>query len=604
MYMIQNIVGASKKELVKYLWEVDPTFKKILEKSNTHREAKERIFEDLNRLDRHYTSIYADDYVKDLHIIEKNNARECIKIVKNVIRTENERLTHFSALNTLMNLAKKKKDAYDHVDAGFLCEFINLFKGINGKSGKTEDVFILPSDNTEASLMRSEKLDSYAKKMNEYLSRYKSGLEPERISKQKILKEKIIHYFLATESDWSNYQWHLTHVIRDIPTLSSLVSLENDEREGLRVAENNQIPFEITPYYLSLFNETGRTKDDRGVRAQVLPSKTYCLNVIENRKRHIDMDFMGEKSTNPIEGIARRYPQILILKPVNVCPQICVYCQRNWELEPSTEVKTKDEDMNNAIEWIHHNEYINEVLITGGDPFILSDEYLENMLKKLASIDHIERIRIGTRTLVTLPFRITDALVDILQHYHELGKREICVVTHFEHVSEITPDAIEATKKIRNAGMSIYNQQVYTYYTSLKYQTAALRKALKISGIDPYYTFNTKGKEETIDFRVPIARLEQERKEEARFLPGLVRTDEPVFNVPKLGKSHLRAWQNHEIIMILCSGQRVYRFYPWESSVTMVDAYLYTDVSIYDYLKRLAQDGQDIDEYKTIWYYF
>jgi lysine 2,3-aminomutase len=602
--MIKNIVASSKKELVEYLWEIDPAIKKILKKSDTIREAREKIFEYLNSLDRHYTSIYSDDYFKDLHIIEKNNARECIKILKNVIRTENERITHFSALNALMNLAKNKKDAYNRVDAGFLCEFINLFTGINGKSGKTDDVFILPLDDTEASLIRSEKLDTYAKKMNEYLRRYKSGFEPERVSKQKALKEKILHYFQGTRSDWENYHWQLAHVIREKQTLSSLVSLEDDELEGLRVAENNQIPFEITPYYLSLFNEKGQTGDDRAIRAQVLPSKTYCLNVIENRKKHIDMDFMGEKSTNPIEGITRRYPQIVILKPVNVCPQICVYCQRNWELEASTQMKIKEEDMNNAIEWIHQNVYINEVLVTGGDPFILPDSYLENIIKKLASINHIERIRIGTRTIVTLPFRITEELVNIMQQYHELGKREICVMTHFEHLFEITPDVLKAVKKIRNAGISIYNQQVFTYYTSLKYQTAALRKALKISGIDPYYTFNTKGKEETIDFRVPIARIEQERKEEARFLPGVIRTDESVFNVPKLGKSHLRAWQNHEIIMVLSSGQRVYRFYPWESSVTLVDAYLYTDVSIYDYLKRLDHDGQDIDEYKTIWYYF
>jgi len=601
---MQNIVVASKKELVAFLWDVDPAIKKILKKSESLRHAREQIFDYLNSLDRHYTSIYADEYFKGLHAIEKNNARECIKVFKNVIRTENERITHFSALHALLNLAKNKQSALDHVDAGFLSEFINLFKGINGKSEKTDDVFILSSDSAEASLMRSEKLDRYANKMNEYLSRYKSGLEPELISKQNVLKEKILGFFQGTEADWRSYQWHLSHVIREKKTLDSLVSLEDDEREGLEIAERNQIPFEITPYYLSLFDEKGRTRDDQGIRAQVLPSKTYCVNVVENRKRHIDMDFMGERSTNPIEGITRRYPQIVILKPVNVCPQICVYCQRNWELEPSTEVKTKEEDMNNAIEWVRQNKCINEVLVTGGDPFILPDSYLDDMLQKLASIDHVERVRIGTRTLVTLPFRITEELVEILRKYHEVGRREVCVVTHFEHVGEITPDVVDAVTKIRTAGMSIYNQQVFTYYTSLKYQTAALRRVLKVSGIDPYYTFNTKGKEETIDFRVPIARIQQERKEEARFLPGLVRTDEPVFNVPKLGKSHLRGWQNHEIIMMLGSGQRVYRFYPWESSVTLVDTYHYTDVSIYDYLKRLSADGQDIDEYKTIWYYF
>jgi len=127
---------------------------------------------------------------------------------------------------------------------------------------------------------------------------------------------------------------------------------------------------------------------------------------------------------------------------------------------------------------------------------------------------------------------------------------------------------------------------------------------LKLIGIDPYYTFNTKGKDETIDFRVPIARIEQERKEEARFLPGIVRTDEPVFNLPKLGKSHLRAWQDHEPIMVMGTGERVYRFFPWESKVTLVEDYLYKDLPIYNYLKRIQADGENPDDYKSIWYYF
>ena len=112
------------------------------------------------------------------------------------------------------------------------------------------------------------------------------------------------------------------------------------------------------------------------------------------------------------------------------------------------------------------------------------------------------------------------------------------------------------------------------------------------------------GKEETVDFRVPIARIEQERKEEARLLPGIIRTDEPVFNVPKLGKSNLRTWQDHEPIMILPDGSRVYRFYPWESELTVTDDYLYTDVSIYKYLERLYKDGENINDYRSIWYYF
>jgi lysine 2,3-aminomutase len=103
---------------------------------------------------------------------------------------------------------------------------------------------------------------------------------------------------------------------------------------------------------------------------------------------------------------------------------------------------------------------------------------------------------------------------------------------------------------------------------------------------------------------VPIARIEQERKEEARLLPGLVRTDEPVFNVPRLGKSHLRAGQDHELVMILPDGKRVYRFYPWDSRLSFENDYLYTDVPIYDYLLRLYRDKENVDGYESIWYYF
>jgi lysine 2,3-aminomutase len=243
-------------------------------------------------------------------------------------------------------------------------------------------------------------------------------------------------------------------------------------------------------------------------------------------------------------------------------------------------------------------------LLQGGDPLTLTDSRIEYLLRHISAIKHIERIRIGTRVFVTLPFRITESLIKILKKYHILGKREICLVTHFEHVAEVTEDSIKAVAKVRNAGLSVYNQQVFTYYNSKRFETAALRKRLKLCGIDPYYSFNTKGKKETIDFRVPIARFLQERKEEARFLPGLVRTDEPVFNIPRFGKSHLRSRQDHEIIMILKTGERVYRFYPWQSKITQVDDYLYTDVSIYQYLKRMDEDGENINDYSSVWFYY
>jgi len=250
-------------------------------------------------------------------------------------------------------------------------------------------------------------------------------------------------------------------------------------------------------------------------------------------------------------------------------------------------VKEAKEKMEKAIQWIADTPEIREVLITGGDPLLLSNAIIERILVRLSRIGHVERIRIGTRIPVTLPQRITDSLISVISRFHNPGKREIAVVTHFEHPYEITPQAMEAVQKFRRSGMEVYNQLVYTTYNSRKFEAAALRLKLRLIGVAPYYTFNTKGKEETDDYRVPIPRLLQEQQEEARLLPGTVRTDEIVFNVPGLGKNYLRAMQHRDFISVLPDGRRVYEFHPWEKKLHLADTYIYTDVSIYNYLKRL-----------------
>jgi lysine 2,3-aminomutase len=180
---------------------------------------------------------------------------------------------------------------------------------------------------------------------------------------------------------------------------------------------------------------------------------------------------------------------------------------------------------------------------------------------------------------------------------------EISIVTHFEHPYEISPDALKSVQDLRKTGIMVYNQQVFTFENCRRFETVALRLALKQIGVDPYYTFNTKGKEETDHFRVPIARILQERKEEARLIPGLSRTDEPVFNIPGLGKNHLRAWQHHDLIMISPDGERVYEFHPWEKNIALAPTYVYRDVPIGRFLQRLTERGEPIEEYESIWYY-
>ena len=492
----------------------------------------------------------------------------------------------------------------------FFAELEHLLKGLVGKSG------IYPEkapgfskyDGRRAAKLRSVDLAKMGVRAQRLLNRYPCGLDTNIIRRRRANKSRILEYFGATETEWNDWRWHTRHVIRNAETLEFMIKLTPEEREGISLARKNRVPFGITPYYLSLMDYQADRKNDYAVRSQVIPPVDYVKKLIEMRNsRTPNLDFMLERNTSPIEGITRRYPMIVILKPILACPQICVYCQRNWEIEDalSADAALSRDKLDAAIQWIADRPEIREVLVTGGDPLILNNARIESILQKLSRIPHIERIRIGTRTLVTLPQRFTDALVRLIARYHVPGRREMLIVTHFEHTYEITPQCVDAVQKLARSGIKVFNQLVYTLYNSRKFEAAALRQKLSLIGVMPYYTFNTKGKEETEKYRVPIPRLLQEQQEEARLLPGSVRTDEIVFNVPGLGKNYLRAVQHRDVISLLPDGRRVYEFHPWEKKLQLADTYVYTDVSIYQYLQRLKAMGEDMSLYnKTIWYYY
>jgi len=596
----------SKRELLNRIWRTEPTFKRILCDAKHVEEARYILFDYLDRFRRDLYNMKSSTPFADLSPVEKRTARECIRVLSNTMRTENEHLTQASPLQHFYDLARAEEGALDRVSEGFLMEYLALLKGLRGTYGKHSHYHDLPDQQEArpASIERSEQLDAYAATMRRAFKRYRTGLDPRLAHRRRDLKKKILRYFEGTTDDWNNYKWHMRHIIRDGETLSALVALDEEEREGLRLAKEHRLPFEITPHYLSLFNEAGRWFHDRAVRAQVIQGPRYCTNILAHQQAGGE-DFMGERWTSPLDGVTRRYPQIIIMKPFNSCPQICVYCQRNWEIkEIDDNPMMPREKVVDMIRWAREDTNLSEILITGGDPLTLGNTYLDWLIGEIAAIDHVDRIRIGTRTLVTLPQRIDDGLLAILAKYHEWGRREIALVTHFEHPTELCDEVLQAVRRIKKLGINIYNQQVFTYYNSRKFETAFLRKALKVSGIDPYYTFNCQGKDETVDFRVPVARILQERKEEARLLPGLVRTDEPVFNVPRLGKSHLRAGQDHDVIMILPDGRRVYEFYSWDTKHATAKDYLYTDVPLYDYFKRLQADGEHVADYLAMLYYF
>ena len=553
---------------------------------------------------------YMFDNNQGIHSLEWLLIRDTITVLENIIFKRNEQLAGFSLLQYIDDLLNKDDiQDMENPTPGFFAEIGHLLKGIMGKANlysQTTPTFS-KYEGLRASKLRSKDLSRIADSAHKYLNRYTSGLDEDVIRTRSNNKYRILKYFNATELEWGKWRWQQQNIIRNVKTLSALINLTDEEYTAVELANRYKIPFGITPYYLSLMDVEPHRKKDYAVRSQVIPSIHYVEKMKELRERaEPSMDFMLERDTSPIEGITRRYPKIAILKPYLTCPQICVYCQRNWEIEdvfsPNAEI-TKDK-LEKAFLWLESKPEINEVLITGGDPLLLSNAKLERILFRLSNISHIERIRIGTRTPVTLPQRITDSLVRGINRFHNPGKREIIIVTHFEHPYEITPQSLRAVQRFRGHGMEVYNQMVFTFYNSKKFEATELRQKLRTIGVTPYYTFNAKGKEETNDFRVPISRLLQEQEEEARILPGTVRTDEIVLNVPRLGKNYLRAKQHHDIISILPDGRRVYEFHPWEKKLSLVDTYVYTDVSIYDYLMRLKAEGENIANYRTIWYYY
>ena len=619
-----KVVGEKKEEIPvqekiqEDLWEQDPRIQGILIESASLGEARERLAKYLNDLEWRYRHGEVE-----LHPLEWATAMEAIEVFKNLISPRDEKIAGISTLEYLWRLARDE-EAAGEVSEGFIEEFRHLFRAINGRAGIAhgwlgplleeegdEMIDFSQIEGRAAGVARSDYLDRMAEKVFQHISRFASGLDPEVIEKRRQNRQKILDHFGGTIDDWYRPSWQFKHILKGpegLGHLKDLVPLTPEEIEAIKLAVENQIPWGITPYYLSLFDFGSATRcEDYQVRSQVIPPMHYIRRMMEHRgDREYYFDFMGEHDTSPLDLITRRYTTIAILKASDTCPQVCVYCQRNWEITGPMMPGgiPAEEEIDRALDWFADHPAMKDVLITGGDPFILNDDWLRHMMDRLSQMDHVINIRWGTRTPVTMPMRITSELADMLGSYIEPGRRNVCVVTHIESAYEVTPELAEAVRRLRTRGVYVYNQQVLTVETSRRFQTVATRMAMKVAGVDPYYTFYPKGKEEHKDYLVPIARALQERKEEARLLPGIFRTDEPVFNVPRLGKTHLRAWQDRELIAIRPDGKRVYLLHPWEKGIAPVEPWIYIDTPIYDYLREIERRGEDPEDYKSIWYYY
>ncbi|MBU1405419.1 MAG: KamA family radical SAM protein [Proteobacteria bacterium] len=533
--------------------------------------------------------------------------RDCGIVLRSILKPVSEQGAGFSILQVLWDLGHNVPRP--ELSTAFYADLLHLLLGVQGKGPRKAldaiHLSAISATGRKAALIRTRQLDNLWDEVDRRMDAFPSGLGEEAVLRRRKRREKILAVLGGSIEDWHNWRWHIRHIVRDLATLEKLVKLSPSQRKAIKAAKEHRLPFGITPHYLSLMDDEINRRD-AAIRAQVLPPMSYVKEIAAIDDTSC-LDFMGEEDTSPCDLITRRYPAICILKPYNSCPQICVYCQRNWEIDDvmASGAFAGMERIETAIHWLHDHPAIHEVLITGGDPLAMGNETLAAILAKVAEIPTVERIRIGSRTLVTLPMRISEGLAGLLGQYREPGRREVAVMTHIQHPYEITPETAAAVNRLRLHGIPVYNQLVYTYYASKRFEAAALRRHLRLIGVDPYYTFNTKGKDETLAYRVPIARLLQEQQEESRLLPGLARTDEAVFNVPRQGKNYLRDRGYRNLLTILPNGSRMYEFHSWERKVSQeATTFTTTDVPLLDYLERLQKDGESVSDYATIWYYF
>ena len=297
------------------------------------------------------------------------------------------------------------------------------------------------------------------------------------------------------KSNWYDWKWQMRHCIKDLVSFEKLLGVElNQETREAFKATVEKFPMSITPYYLSLINIEDMENDP--IFLQSFPSP------LELNKTKADMsDPLHEDKDSPVEGITHRYPDRVLFLVSNMCSMYCRHCTRKRKVGDVDTIPGNDE-IERGIEYIRNNSQVRDVLLSGGDPFLLSDERIEWILAQLRDIEHVEIIRIGTRTPVVMPYRITDNLVSILKKYHPLW-----INTHFNHPREITRSSRRALAKLADAGIPLGNQSVLLAgVNDCPRIMRALVHKLVHNRVRPYYLYQCDLSEGLSHFRTPVGK--------------------------------------------------------------------------------------------------
>ncbi|XMB68049.1 lysine 2,3-aminomutase [Mycoplasmatota bacterium zrk1] len=306
------------------------------------------------------------------------------------------------------------------------------------------------------------------------------------------LKRKAKYFPNVSAEEWNDWKWQVQNRIDSIEKIEKYIKLEKSEKESIEKVLD-RFRMSITPYYFALMDPNNPKCP---IRMQAVPS-AYETHI----GKHDLTDPLHEDGDSPVPGLTHRYPDRVLLLITDMCSMYCRHCTRR-RLAGQTDASYAIDKVKMAIDYIKKNTQIRDVLLSGGDALLVSDERLDYILSELRNIEHVEIIRIGSRVPVVMPQRITPELVNIMKKY-----QPIWFNTHFNHSKEFTLESKRAIDLLADAGIPLGNQSVLlrgindcvNIMKKLVHDLVALR-------IRPYYIYQCDLSEGIEHFRTPITK--------------------------------------------------------------------------------------------------
>ncbi len=249
----------------------------------------------------------------------------------------------------------------------------------------------------------------------------------------------------VTDEQWNDWKWQVKNRIETLEQLKKYVKLTPEEEEGVKKTLST-LRMAITPYYLSLIDPTDPHDP---VRRQCIPTELETHQVASDL-----LDPLHEDEDSPTPGLTHRYPDRVLFLITDMCSMYCRHCTRR-RFAGQTDNECGPDRIEKALEYIEKTESVRDVLLSGGDALMVSDKKLEYIISRLRQIPHVEIVRLGSRTPVVCPQRITPELCDMLKKYHP-----VWINTHFNHPNEVTVESRRACEMLANAGIPLGNQSV------------------------------------------------------------------------------------------------------------------------------------------------